>query len=97
MIVERGEYEYHATIEGNGEVIRIAGPDHGNYPPVSADYAESMVKGTFNRHWFHHVDEYHPFSDADRDLRFIEPSESPNVEEFVYDMLEWWHRHQHLL
>ncbi len=98
MIVERGEYEYHATIEDDGEIIRVAGPDHGKYPPVSADYAESMVNsGAFDRHWFHHVDEYYPFQDASADLRFIDPSSSPNVEEFCCSMLGWWYNHRHRL
>lgn len=98
MIVERGEYEYHATIEGNGEIIRIAGPDHGKYPPVPAAYAESMISsGQLDHHWFHHVDKYHPFTDDDSDLQFIDPSESPNVREFCYDMLKWWYDNRDLL
>jgi hypothetical protein len=98
MVVERGEYEYHATIEEDGDIKRIGGPDHGKRPPVAAAYAKSMIQSDqLNRHWFHHIDQFHPFTNDDSDLRFIDPQDSPNLEEFCYDMLGWWHQNKHLL
>jgi hypothetical protein len=51
-IVYCSEYEYHATLLGGENVMRMGGPDQDKSPPVRAEYYNAS---RHDHHSFHHV------------------------------------------
>ena len=89
-MVVRKTYEYHATHESNGNVVRADGPDLDKIPAGSAEYFDPL---TDDHHAFHHVHFYDPYDDDGERIEARNPQETPTLPEFVREMIQWHYEH----
>jgi hypothetical protein len=90
--VARGNYSYHATVEGGPDIIRYGSPTP-QYGLSKWEY--DLNEG--NHHKFHHRHLFPPFGVQSEKVQVLDREETPTLPEFVEDMLTWYHKNHRLI